>query len=75
MELTQVKAEIERRIAEKDEEFAMVRKNQTSLMTSLSEFADVEQQPEKAEQEVEEEPLKEQATEESAQKGQKVPQQ
>merc|ERR1712128_342646 len=28
MELTQVKAEIERRIAEKDEEFAMVRKNQ-----------------------------------------------
>merc|ERR1719410_570078 len=28
MELTQVKTEIERRIAEKDEEFAMVRKNQ-----------------------------------------------
>merc|ERR1739847_250431 len=28
MELTQVKSEIERRIAEKDEEFAMVRKNQ-----------------------------------------------
>merc|ERR1712184_170418 len=35
MELTQVKTEIERRIAEKDEEFAMVRKNQTKALDSM----------------------------------------
>merc|ERR1712128_200198 len=35
MELTQVKAEIERRIAEKDEEFAMVRKNQAKALEGV----------------------------------------
>merc|ERR1711872_344109 len=35
MELTQVKTEIERRIAEKDEEFAMVRKNQAKALGSM----------------------------------------
>merc|ERR1712071_15727 len=35
MELTQVKGEIERRIAEKDEEFAMVRKNQARALDSM----------------------------------------
>merc|ERR1719452_398915 len=35
MELTQVKTEIERRIAEKDEEFAMVRKNQAKGLDSM----------------------------------------
>merc|ERR1719348_1459752 len=35
MELTQVKAEINRRIAEKDEEFAMVRKNQAKALDSM----------------------------------------
>merc|ERR1719466_716601 len=35
MELTQVKGEIERRIAEKDEEFAMVRKNQAKGLDSM----------------------------------------
>merc|ERR1712121_247991 len=35
MELTQVKTEIERRIAEKDEEFAMVRKNQAKALDSM----------------------------------------
>merc|ERR1712029_1214803 len=34
-ELTQVKTEIERRIAEKDEEFAMVRKNQAKALDSM----------------------------------------
>merc|ERR1719323_1214994 len=35
MELSQVKTEIERRIAEKDEEFAMVRKNQAKALDSM----------------------------------------
>merc|ERR1740124_1485654 len=35
MELTQVKTEIDRRIAEKDEEFAMVRKNQAKALDSM----------------------------------------
>merc|ERR1719232_717949 len=35
MELTQVKTEIERRIAEKDEEFAMVRKNQAKALDNM----------------------------------------
>merc|ERR1712212_879389 len=35
MELTQVKVEIERRIAEKDEEFGMVRKNQAKALDSM----------------------------------------
>merc|ERR1719186_2591068 len=35
MELTQVKGEIERRIAEKDEEFAMIRKNQAKGLDSM----------------------------------------
>merc|ERR1719292_125534 len=35
MELAQVKTEIERRIAEKDEEFAMVRKNQAKALDSM----------------------------------------
>merc|ERR1719381_408816 len=35
MELSQVKTEIERRIAEKDEEFAMVRKNQSKALDSM----------------------------------------
>merc|ERR1719154_447381 len=35
MELTQVKTETERRIAEKDEEFAMVRKNQAKALDSM----------------------------------------
>merc|ERR1712071_661763 len=35
MELTGVKGEIERRIAEKDEEFAMVRKNQARALDSM----------------------------------------
>merc|ERR1712142_27718 len=35
MELTQVKTEIERRIAEKDEELAMVRKNQAKALDSM----------------------------------------
>merc|ERR1712128_267144 len=35
LELTQVKTEIERRIAEKDEEFAMVRKNQAKALDSM----------------------------------------
>merc|ERR1712098_336448 len=36
MELNQVKTEIERRIAEKDEEFAMVRKNQAKALDPCS---------------------------------------
>merc|ERR1712128_221522 len=35
LELTQVKTEIDRRIAEKDEEFAMVRKNQAKALDSM----------------------------------------
>merc|ERR1719430_827081 len=35
MELAQVKTEIERRISEKDEEFAMVRKNQAKALDSM----------------------------------------
>merc|ERR1719300_1020793 len=35
MELSQVKTEIDRRIAEKDEEFAMVRKNQSKALDSM----------------------------------------
>merc|ERR1719493_177128 len=35
LELTQVRQEIERRIAEKDEEFAMVRKNQAKALDSM----------------------------------------
>merc|ERR1719483_1974828 len=35
MELTQLKTEIDRRIAEKDEEFAMVRKNQAKALDSM----------------------------------------
>merc|ERR1711915_107123 len=35
MELSQVKTEIDRRIAEKDEEFAMVRKNQAKALDSM----------------------------------------
>merc|ERR1711971_288308 len=35
MELTQVKTETERRLAEKDEEFAMVRKNQAKALDSM----------------------------------------
>merc|ERR1711902_180346 len=35
MELTQVKTEIDRRIAEKDEEFGMVRKNQAKALDSM----------------------------------------
>merc|ERR1711892_1147394 len=35
LELTQVKSEIDRRIAEKDEEFAMVRKNQAKALDSM----------------------------------------
>merc|ERR1711971_1117465 len=35
LELTQVKTKIERRIAEKDEEFAMVRKNQAKALDSM----------------------------------------
>merc|ERR1711915_140234 len=35
MELSQVKTEIDRRIAEKDEEFAMVRKNQAKALDSI----------------------------------------
>merc|ERR1719238_1691883 len=42
MELTQVKTEIERRIAEKDEEFAMVRKNQTKALDSMQSTLETE---------------------------------
>merc|ERR1711936_630830 len=42
MELTQVKTEIERRIAEKDEEFAMVRKNQTKALDSMQSALETE---------------------------------
>merc|ERR1719466_740587 len=42
MELTQVKGEIERRIAEKDEEFAMVRKNQAKGLDSMQSALETE---------------------------------
>merc|ERR1719178_500128 len=42
MELTQVKTEIERRIAEKDEEFAMVRKAQTKGLDSMQSALETE---------------------------------
>merc|ERR1719466_260940 len=42
MELTQVKSEIERRIAEKDEEFAMVRKNQAKALDSMQSALETE---------------------------------
>merc|ERR1719362_2489753 len=42
MELTQVKTEIERRIAEKDEEFAMVRKAQTKGLDSMQSALEAE---------------------------------
>merc|ERR1711976_946671 len=42
MELNQVKTEIERRIAEKDEEFAMVRKNQTRALDSMQSALETE---------------------------------
>merc|ERR1719373_1219620 len=42
MELTQVKTEIERRIAEKDEEFAMVRKNQAKALDSMQSALEAE---------------------------------
>merc|ERR1719278_695303 len=42
MELTQVKSEIERRIAEKDEEFAMVRKNQNKGLDSMQSALETE---------------------------------
>merc|ERR1719278_754667 len=42
MELTQVKQEIERRIAEKDEEFAMVRKNQNKGLDSMQSALETE---------------------------------
>merc|ERR1719270_925821 len=41
-ELTQVKTEIERRIAEKDEEFAMVRKNQAKALDSMQSALETE---------------------------------
>merc|ERR1719180_662833 len=42
MELTQVKTEIERRIAEKDEEFSMVRKAQTKGLDSMQSALETE---------------------------------
>merc|ERR1719292_137523 len=42
MELNQVKTEIERRIAEKDEEFAMVRKNQAKALDSMQSALETE---------------------------------
>merc|ERR1712227_137822 len=42
MELTLVKTEIERRIAEKDEEFAMVRKNQAKALDSMQSALETE---------------------------------
>merc|ERR1719195_1713381 len=42
MELSQVKAEIERRIAEKDEEFAMVRKAQSKSLDSMQSALETE---------------------------------
>merc|ERR1712152_14454 len=41
-ELTQVKTEIERRIAEKDEEFSMVRKNQAKALDSMQSALETE---------------------------------
>merc|ERR1712002_504963 len=42
MELTQVKTEIDRRIAEKDEEFGMVRKNQAKALDSMQSALETE---------------------------------
>merc|ERR1712029_1035069 len=42
MELTQIKTEIERRIAEKDKEFAMVRKNQAKALDSMQSALETE---------------------------------
>merc|ERR1712212_514688 len=42
MELTQVKVEIDRRIAEKDEEFGMVRKNQAKALDSMQSALETE---------------------------------
>merc|ERR1712098_15192 len=42
MELNQVKTEIERRLAEKDEEFAMVRKNQAKALDSMQSALETE---------------------------------
>merc|ERR1712106_429059 len=42
LELTQVKTEIERRIAEKDEEFAMVKKNQSKVLDSMQNALETE---------------------------------
>merc|ERR1719295_2057432 len=42
MELSQVKTEIDRRIAEKDEEFAMVRKNQAKALDSMQSALETE---------------------------------
>merc|ERR1711915_566091 len=42
MELSQVKTEIDRRIAEKDEEFAMVRKNQAKALDSMQAVLETE---------------------------------
>merc|ERR1712079_428769 len=42
LELSQVKTEIERRIAEKDEEFAMVRKNQSKALDSMQSALETE---------------------------------
>merc|ERR1711862_519810 len=42
MELTQVKTEIERRMGEKDEEFAMVRKNQAKALDSMQSALETE---------------------------------
>merc|ERR1719292_33821 len=42
MELSQVKTEIEQRIAEKDEEFAMVRKNQAKALDSMQSALETE---------------------------------
>jgi len=42
LELTQVRQEIERRIAEKEDEFVMIRKNQTKAMESMQSTLEVE---------------------------------
>merc|ERR1712142_1064188 len=42
MELNQVKTEIERRIAEKDEEFAMIKKNQAKALDSMQSALETE---------------------------------
>merc|ERR1719474_907198 len=42
LELTQVRAEIERRIAEKDEEFLSIRKNQSKALESMQSAVETE---------------------------------